>query len=144
MTTQLSRTELEKIRPLTYLRGYGLLNEEGQPREDLAGVLASAACVQLEQAQAAPQELLTVYEAFRQVLPETRAPTAYERFGKTLDDAFDVTVSLLRKDINPGIADWIQEWQPFMESDASLQAFLAHLQSVASLYSLVVGKKLTT
>lgn len=142
MTTPISRTELEKIRPLTYLQGYGLLDEEGLPREDLAGVLASAACVQLEKAQASPQELLTVYEAIRQMLPVTRAPTAYERFGKTVDDAFDVTVSLLQKDVNDGIAAWIQEWQPFMESDASLQAFLSHLQSVTSLYSLVVGKKL--
>ena len=143
MTDQaaITRKDLEKIRPISYLEGYGLLDEEGKQREDLGGVLASAACVQFEDAQVAPQELLTVYEAIRQSLPLNPAPKAFDRFHDAVEQAFDVTVGLLRKDVNRAIADWIYEWQPFMEDDASIAGFLSHLRSVVTTYALVAGKK---
>lgn len=138
----ITRQELETIRPLGYLEGYGVLNEEGEPRDDLAGVLASAASVQFESAEVAPQELLTVLEALRHTLAAATGSTAHDRFREGVEDAFDVAVSLLQQDVHDAIQDWVYEWQPFIDSEESIGAFLGHLQSVASLYSLAVTRKI--
>lgn len=138
--TMISAQALMEVRPLTHLRGLGCLDEAGQPREDLTGVLSAAACRQFEAAEVAPQEVATLYEAVRQCL-DLEDGTAFERFQHGVDHAMDVTAELLDQDIHHTLYYWVMEWQPFMVSDPCLEAFLGHLQSVVATYGWILAMK---
>lgn len=140
-TDNLSKTELLALRPLDQLAGYGPVGANGLVRDDLLGPLSSAACLQFERAEVAPQELLTVSEALRQAAEFVDADTPSARFTAAVEAAFDATVGLLRKDIHPALHAWVYEWRAFVDTQPALEAFLAHMQSVASLYALVQSRK---
>jgi len=130
--------ELMTIRPLTYLRGMGCLDENGEPREDLAGVLASAATRQFEAAEVSPQELSTLVEALKQCLPMQDEGSPVQRFHEGVDHAMNLTAELLNKEIHPTLYDWVMEWMPFMESPACLPAFSGHMQSILAVYGMAL------
>jgi hypothetical protein len=139
--TQIGRDALLRLRPSAYLRGRGCLNDAGEPRDDLAGNFASAACSTFEDAELAPQELLTVYEAIKQCLKIGDAKDAVQRFRQAVDEAFDVTADLLNKNINPVIIDWVREWVPFIHSAKCIAAFLKHMSAVVQQYTLMMRIK---
>lgn len=134
--------DLRKLRPQVYLQAGGCLDEAGQPRQDLAGDFATAACLAYEDGQTSPQELSVVYEAIRQCLEMAdQDSTPSERFQQTVNEAFELTTGMLRKEVNPAIAAWVREWIPFVDSEAAIEAFLQHLNSVSQQYSLIIGIK---
>lgn len=135
-----SKEEMKNMRPLSYLRGLGCLDETGVPRDDLAGVLCAAAVMQFEAGEVAPQELMTLFEAIKQCLA-IQSGTAFEQFQEGIDQAMDITADLLNKEINGTLYGWIMEWQPFMESPPCLDAFIGHLVSVVTTYGLVMAMK---
>ena len=59
---QMGRDELKQLRPAAHLQPLGGFDNVDQPQV-LAGNFATAACVAFEDAEVAPQELLTVFEA---------------------------------------------------------------------------------
>jgi hypothetical protein len=140
-TTQIGREALLELRPSAYLRGRGCLDEAGEPRGDLGGNFTSAASSTFEEAELAPQELLTFYEAIKQCLKIGDAKNASERFRQALDEAFDITADLLGKDINPAIIDWVREWVPFIHSAKCVIAFMRHMNAVVQQYTLTMRIK---
>ena len=137
----LARDEMQQLRPAIHLQGRGCLDEAGEPRGDLAGNFATAACFTFEDAELAPQELLTVYEAIKQCLELNDATDPAQRIQLAIDEAFEVASGLLGKDVNGAIVDWVQEWIPFITNEKAITAFMQHLSSVSQQYSLVMGLK---
>jgi hypothetical protein len=135
---QITANQLMSVRPLTYLRGMGCLDETGAPREDLAGVLASAASRQFEAAEVSPQELSTLVEAIKQCLPMQDEGSPVQCFHQGVDHAMNITAELLNKEIHPSLYDWVMEWMPFMESPACIPAFIGHMQSVLAVYGMAL------
>lgn len=137
----ITRDELAQLRPLTHLRGYGCLDESGEPRKDLTGTFATAACITFENGELAPQELATVYEAIKQCLEASNEKDPAERFRQAVDHALDVCAELLNKEINDSLVDWIYEWFPLIESATCIDAFLKHMNAVVKQYAVVMGLK---
>jgi hypothetical protein len=139
--TTLKREQLEQLRPLTHLRGYGCLDDNGEIREDLAGNFATAACIVFEKAELAPQELLTVCEAIKQCLAIVEEDNPARRLEEAVDQALDVAAHLLNKEINDALVDWIYEWFPLIESDRCIDAFMHHLNATTTQYAVIIGLK---
>ena len=139
--TQIGRDELMRLRPSVYLQQRGCLDENGEPREDLAGNFATAASVTFENADLSPQELLTVYEAIKQVLDIVDVSDAKKRMQQAVDEALQITADLLGKDINPALVDWIREWLPFIDSEKCIAAFMRHMSAVVQQYTFVMSLK---
>lgn len=135
--------ELRKLRPSSFLQGEGCLDAAGNPRADLAGNFATAACLAFEDGEAAPQELATVYEAIKQCLElaSDGDDLSTEEFSAVVDEAFELTSGMLGKEINPAIAAWVGEWTPYVDSPAGAKAFLSHMDSVVQQYTLIIGLK---
>ena len=119
----------------------GRLDEVAKPGSDLAGNLATAACLTFEDAEVSPQEFLTVYEAIKQCLDLSNENDPGQRMEQAISEALEVSASLLDKKINKAIVDWIGEWLPFVATEAGETAFMEHLSSVAKQYSLVMSLK---
>lgn len=137
---QLSRDELKRLRPATYLQPRGGFDNVRDARE-LAGNFATAACMALEDAEASPQELLTVYEAIKQCLALSVEANPAKKIRQSVTEALGVASSLLDKEVNRGIAAWIRECVPLVQTDSGVEAFLQHLTSVVEQYALIVSVK---
>ncbi|MDC0935935.1 hypothetical protein OAS39_06590 [Pirellulales bacterium] len=137
---QMGRDELKQIRPNVHLQPLGGFDNVAQPR-DLAGNFATAACMTFEDAEVAPQELLTVYESIKQCLAMSDENVASEKLRQCADQAFDVAGSLLNKTVNKAIIAWVQECLPLVKTEKGISAFTQHLTSVVQQYSIIVSVK---
>jgi hypothetical protein len=138
---QLGREELLRLRPRVYLQDREWVDKSGQPRADLAGNFATAACITFEDAELAPQELLTVYEAIKQCLELAATEDPAVKLQQAVDEAFELSSDLLGKEVNPAIVDWVREWIPFVQDENGTTAFQRHLTSVVQQYSLIIRFK---
>ncbi len=138
--TVLTRDELRKLRPSAYLQNHGGFGDPEQSRDGALGNLITAACLTFEDAEVAPQELLTVYEAIKQCL-ELADGSPIEKINQAVEEGLEITASLLQKKINPAIVAWIRECLPFAKSEEGIAAFVQHLSSLVQQYSLVMSLK---
>lgn len=138
---QIEREQLLKLRPSAILKRHGCVDDKGKPRVELRGDLVTAACLVFEDAQLAPQELLTVYEAIKQCLKVADADNPAKKFQQAANEAFQLTASLLQKEVNAAILDWVREWSQFMDSDACIAAFMSHLSAVVQQYTVTMSLK---
>ena len=137
---QLGRDELKQLRPSAHLQPLGGFDNANHPR-DLAGNFATAACIAFEDAEVAPQELLTVYEALKQCLALSDEKNAAAKVVRSTKEALEVAGSLLCKQVNRAVVDWIRECLPLVKTEQGIAAFIQHLTSVVQQYSLIVGAK---
>jgi hypothetical protein len=137
----MGRDEIRQLRPQVFLQDGGCLTADGEPRDDLSGNFATAACITFEDAEAAPQEFLTVYEAIRQCWELAGGNDPAGQLPQVVDEGFELTSGLLGKEVNPAIAAWVREWLPFVQNEQGVQAMLQHLSSVAQQYALVMSLK---
>jgi hypothetical protein len=138
---ELDPKQLRRLRPSVCLKAPGLLDKLAEPGSDFAGKFASAACLTFEDAEVSPEEFLTVYEAIKQCLELADNENPAERFQQAVNEGLEVSASLLDKEINRAIIDWIQEWVPFVDSEAGIAVFMEHVNSVAAQYALVMSLK---
>jgi hypothetical protein len=138
---EIGREQLLKLRPSAILKRHGCVDDKGKPRVELRGDLVTATCIAFEDGQVAPQELLTVYEAIKQCLKVADADSPAKKFQQATNEAFEVTASLLQKDVNAAIVGWVREWPPFIDSDASIAAFMSHMSAVVQQYTVTMSLK---
>lgn len=138
--TVLTRDELRLLRPGKFFKDRGGFGDAEQSRDGSLGNLATSACLTFEEAEVAPQELLTVYEAIKQCLELADGPPA-ERIRQAVEEAFEITASLLGKKVNSAIVAWIGDCLPFVTTEESIAAFKQHLSSLVQQYTLVMGLK---
>jgi hypothetical protein len=139
--TVLTKEDLRKLRPSTFFKKHGGFGDPEQSRDGALGNLVTGACLTFEDAEVAPQELLTVYEAIKQCLEMTDAADPGQKLRQAVDEAFDITATVLGKDVNGAIVDWIRECLPFVKTEEDIAAFLQHLSSLVQQYSLVMSLK---
>jgi hypothetical protein len=141
LNRDLTHAELLELTPLEYLKA-GYRGADGKIRPELLSTYATAACTQLEAAQASPQELSTTRESLRQVLPWHKEPvSATQRMAEALEEALSTTASLLGKENNPGIFEWTNRCAGAVRTKEDIDAFLAHFQAVVRQYAVIIGVK---
>ena len=101
-----TRDLMLRLTPEVYLaRGY--LDASGSLRRLLKGEVATAAAMQLMQAELSPQEFGLTVEGLRQLLPLHDEPTAPERLHATLQEAVEVVARIIQQPNNGGLVQWI-------------------------------------
>jgi hypothetical protein len=137
---ELGRSQLKQLRPSVYLDDHGF-DQAHETGSESAGNFATAACITLEDAEASPQEFLTVYEAIKQCLALAANAKPNEKLREAIEEATSLTEGLLMKKLNYAITAWIQECLPFVNTENGISAFMDHLRMVAEQYSLVMSLK---
>jgi hypothetical protein len=139
--TELDPKQLRQLRPSVCLKTPEFFEKFTTTGSEAAGKFATAACLTFEDAEVSPEEFLTVYEAIKQCLELADNENPGEKFQHAVSEGFDVSASLLDKEINPAIINWIQEWVSHVDSEADIDVFMEHLNSVATQYALVMSLK---
>ncbi len=137
---ELGRAQLKQLRPSTYLPTHSF-DQAVELGNESAGNFATAACIALEDAEASPQEFLTIYEAIKQCLEFTEGGDANQRLRQAVEEATSLTEGLLVKKLNYAISAWINECLPFVKTEAGIKAFMEHLRVVAEQYALTMSLK---
>jgi hypothetical protein len=137
---ELGRKELKQLRPNVFLPKHGF-DQAQEAGSESAGNFATAACIALEDAEASPQEFLTIYEAIKQCLELNDSPDASTKLHQAVEEATSLTEGLLVKKLNYAITAWIQECLPFVKTENGITAFMEHLRMVAEQYSLTMSLK---
>lgn len=136
-TGDLNRADLLKLTPEIYLKE-GYRGNDGLPRPELRSVYATAAATQLGEAEASPQELGSLLEAMRQVLPgHTGAPA--ERLSGVAHEAFELVCSLYEQASNPGIVQWIQPCIAAVRMPEDVDLFFIHFEAVVQQCAVIAG-----
>lgn len=136
----LGRTQLKQLRPGIYLPSHGF-DQAQEAGNESAGNFATAACISLEDAEASPQELLTVYDAIKQCLALTENKNANQRLRQAVEEATSLSEGLLVKKLNYAISAWVNECLPFVKTENGIKTFMEHLRTVAEQYSLTMSLK---
>ena len=125
--------------PSVYLE-HGYRDASGQPRPELSGTFATAACIQLEESEVSPQELSGTLEALRQTLPWHHETEADEQLRNAVEEALEVTAAMYNQANNPGIVSWLDECVDFVKTQGDVPAFMTHFSAVVWQYSLVAKR----
>lgn len=133
------REALLGLTPAAYLRD-GFLDADGKPRHELTGIWATAACVQIEEEEASPQEVAATFEALRYALPLHRGSPA-EKFRAAWREALETVAAMYDIRNNQGVVDWLEACGEFVQTEADIEAFVAHFQAVMRQYAVIVGVK---
>ncbi len=139
--TQIESNALLQLRPSKFLAERGCLNEAGAPRDDLSGNFATAACKTFENAELAPKSCRLFMKQSNSVWRSSTTPTPRKGCNKPSTRRSMITADLLGKKINPALVAWIREWIPFINSEASIAAFLRHMTAVVQQYTLIISLK---
>jgi hypothetical protein len=132
----LNRAELLELTPRVYLAA-GYLGGDGKLIPQFRSEYATAASTQLLEAELSPQELAFTVEGLRQILPMHKGPVQ-ERLTAALDECLHVVARAIRQENNKGLVEWLSQCASAVETDAELAAFMAHIEAVMRLYSLLV------
>lgn len=134
------RTALLALTPAVYLRR-GYRDERGEPWPDLLGVYATAVATQFEAAEASPDEVSAMFEAFRQSLP-LYSGTPAERFAGAVGEALELVSRMMQGQANnAGIARWLAACGQAVLTESDLQAFVEHFRTVMRQYILIQALK---
>jgi hypothetical protein len=133
-----TRDLMLRLTPEVYLaRGY--LDASGSLRRLLKGEVATAAAMQLMQAELSPQEFGLTVEGLRQLLPLHDEPTAPERLHATLQEAVEVVARIIQQPNNGGLVQWISACATAVTNEAELRGFMEHLDAVNRHYAVLVA-----
>jgi len=95
-----------------------------------------AAATALRAAELSPQEMAFTYEAIKALLKqEEGSPQA--RMDAALGEALATVARMIRQPNNEGLAAWCRNGASQVREEADIAAFLAHMQAVLRLYSLM-------
>ena len=134
---ELDRSDLLRLTPSEYLE-QGYRDHLGGLRPELQGTFATAAAVQLEEAETSPQELGATLEALRQVLPWHDGP-APERLQDAVTEALGLVSSLYQQENNKGIVEWLGQCVERVKTPADIDAFLDHFTAVVRQYAVIIA-----
>lgn len=124
--TVISRETLLALTPDVYLRSG--FREDGRIRARLTGDYATAAAVQLEEAEVAPQELSFLFEAIKQALPLHHGDAA-PRLRGALQEAYETAREIIGQTNNPGLVKWVDACAAHVVSTTDVDDFIIHLQA---------------
>lgn len=133
------RSELLALTPLRYLAN-GFHSETGQLRPEFQGVFATAAAIQLEEAEASPQEFAATLEAFRQVLPLYQARPR-KRFSTARAEALETVAMMYAQPNNRGIVTWLDQCGTAIKTEDDIAAFIDHFVAVVRQYGVITALK---
>ena len=134
---EFTRDELLALTPEIYLAD-GFVDGAGHPRPDLFADYASAAVAQLVTAEVAPQELAMTVEGLRQLVTLQEGDPV-QRLDDAIDEVLGLMARILQQPNNKGLVAWISACADMVETQADLDAFLAHGQAVARQYALLLS-----
>jgi hypothetical protein len=137
----LDHSQLIALTPLQYLRD-GFRDEAGNLRPQLRGVYATAAAIQLEAFEVAPQELAATLEALQQVLPLHQG-IANQRFATAKYEALELVSMMYRKSNNFGIVQWLEQCSTAIKTEDDISAFIEHFVALVRQYSLIIALKIS-
>lgn len=121
------------VAPSAYLAA-GWRDSAGALRGDLAGLHAFGPALVFQRAEVAPQELAVTLEAIQQILPDTKG-TPQDRLATAIEAALETAQAILGIDNSPAVTDWLIACAGFVNTDADLDAFLAHATAVLRQYT---------
>jgi len=133
------RSELVALTPSRYL-GDGFRDQAGELRPELQGLYATAAATQLEEAQAAPEEVAVTLEALRQALPLHRGKPR-KRFAAACGEALETVSMMYARANNRGIVTWLDQCRAAVKTEADIAAFVEHFTAVARQYGVISALK---
>jgi len=116
----------------------GYLDSSGGTRRVVLGDYATAAAYRLLDAEVSPQELALTIEGIVQLLPMHEGPRD-EAISGAFEESLIVVARATRQPNNGGLVEWLNYCIESVDSPASLQAFLDHVQAVVRLYALLVA-----
>ena len=121
------------LTPDTYLRdGF---REDGHLSTKLIGEYATAAAVQLQEAEVAPQEFAFLFEALRQVLPRHQG-AARDRLQRAVAEASETVRAIIGQANNRGLLAWLDACAAHVTSETDLEDLIAHVQAVLRQYTV--------
>src|SRR3954469_11178032 len=132
----LTRDELWQLTPGVYL-AQGYLGIDGTILPQFLSEYATAAATQLLGAELSPQELAFTVEGLRQILPMHKGEPQV-RLLSAIEECLQVVARAIRQENNRGLVEWLGQCASAVDSAPELEAFMAHIQAVMRLYSLLV------
>lgn len=127
-TAPRTRDEYRRTPPQLYLAA-GWRTADGQPIKHATGWWATAGAEQLLAGGVAIQEVETLLEAMKQLLPlySEQIPGDMRNF---IEEALGLTADLLRQPNNPALVNWLVACTQTVRYQEDLPVFLSHLRAV--------------
>jgi hypothetical protein len=137
--SDIDQQQLLTMTPNVYLRrGFRWGNGERFP--ELNGIWATAASLQMENAEASPQELAFTLDALREVALLHR-PFDSNFVAEVTQEAIETVRGMIEQPNNRGIVRWIADCRPAIRNQRDFDDWLSHMQAVVRQYGTMIAMK---